>query len=120
MADKYAVLVNASTDDVGPAANGLEYAVDLDNAGKDVEVYLDGAATKWPDEIEEKPDHPVTEHFEEAEERGLVAGACGYCANAFGATEGIEARDIEIVGDEDEHGPSVAELSETHELLTIG
>lgn len=120
MTDRYAVLVNASTDDVGPAANGLEYALDLDEAGHEVEVYLDGAATKWPDRLEAKPEHPVAEHFEEVEDRGLVAGACGHCANAFGATEGIEARGIEVIGEDGEHGPDVGELAETHDLLTIG
>lgn len=68
MTDQYAVLVNASTDDVGPAANGLEYALDLDEGGNDVEIYLDGAATKWPDQLESKPDHPVAEYFEQAED----------------------------------------------------
>jgi hypothetical protein len=111
--------VNASTDDVGPAANGLEYAIDLDDGGHDVEVFLDGAATRWAGRLESKPDHPVGEHFEEAEERGLIAGACGYCADAFDATEGVEARDIGILA-ADEHGPGVGELAETHNLLTIG
>ena len=120
MTDRYAVLLNASTDDVGPAANGLEYALDLDEGGNDVEVYLDGAATKWADRIEAKPDHPVAEHFEAAEERGLVAGACGHCAAAFDATEGLEARGIDVIGREGEHGPDVSELAETHELLTVG
>lgn len=120
MTKRYAVLVNASTDDVGPAANGLEYAVDLDDAGHEVAVYLDGAATKWPDQLEAKPNHPVAEHFDEVEERGLIEGACGYCANAFGGTEGIENRGIDVIGGEDEHGPDVGDLAEDHELLTIG
>lgn len=97
MPEQYAVLVNASTDDVGPTANGLEYAIDLDDGGHDVAVFLDGAATQWAGHLESKPDHPVGEHVEEAEERGLIAGACGYCADAFDATQGVEARDIEIL-----------------------
>lgn len=120
MPNRYAVLLNASTDDVGPAANGLEYALDLDQGGNDVEVYLDGAATKWADRLEAKPDHPVAEHFEEAEERGLIAGACAHCTEAFDATEGIEARDIDMVGEDGGHGPDISELAETHELLPIG
>jgi predicted peroxiredoxin len=120
MPNQYAVLLNASTDDVGPAANGLEYALDLDEGGNDVEVYLDGAATKWADKLEAKPEHPVAENFEEAEERGLIAGACAHCTEAFGATEGIDARGIDKVGEGSGHGPDISELAETHELLTVG
>lgn len=83
-------------------------------------MFLDGVATQWAGHLESKPNHPVGEHFEEVEERGLLAGACGYCANAFDATEGIEARGIEILGSADEHAPDVGELAETHNLLTIG
>lgn len=112
--------MNASTDDVGPTANGLEYALDLDDAGYDVEVFLDGAATKWADKLEARPDHPVGEHFEEVEARNLVAGACGHCADAFGATEGLDARNIELLGEQGNHGPDVGELAADRELLTIG
>lgn len=120
MSKRFAVLMNASTDDVGPTANGLEYAIDLDDAGHDVEVYLDGAATRWAGELESEPDHPVAEHFEQAKSRGLVAGACGHCADAFGATEGIEARGIELLSEPGEHGPDVGELANDRDLLTIG
>lgn len=120
MAKQYAILLNAGTDDVGPTANGLEYALDLDEGGYDVELYLDGVATRWAGHLEAHPDHPVGEYFEQAEERGILVGACNYCAGAFDAREGIEARGIEYVGEEGEHGPDVSELAETRELLTVG
>ncbi|MCL7418708.1 MAG: hypothetical protein M8354_12840, partial [Halalkalicoccus sp.] len=63
--NKYAIMLNASPDDVGPTANGLEYALDLDGAGHNVEVFLDGVATQWPGTLSEKPDHPVNEYFTE-------------------------------------------------------
>lgn len=119
--NKYALLLNASTDDVGPAANGLEYAIDLDDAGHDVEVFFDGEATQWPGTLEAKPDHPVNEYFEEIDDRDLVGGACGFCANAFDAVEGCEEAGIELLGGPDEHGPDVGELTESgYELLTVG
>lgn len=95
---KYAILLNANPDDVGPAANGLEYALDLDGAGNEVEVFFDGVATQWPGTLTENPDHPVNEYFGEADERGLVAGACGFCANAFDAADGCEEADVELLG----------------------
>ncbi len=120
MTDRYAILVNTSTEDVGPTVNGLEYGLDLDDGGFEVEVFLDGSATKWADELESNRDHPVGSPFELAEERGLIAGACPHCATTFEATDGIEARGIAYVGEEGEHGPDISELARTHELLTIG
>lgn len=118
---KYAVLLNASTDDIGPAANGLEYALDLDEAGHEVDVFLDGAATQWPGQFIEQPDHPVNTYFEAADERGLVAGACGFCADAFGGAEGCRGAGVEILGSVDEHAPSAGELvGDGFELLTVG
>lgn len=118
---KYALLLNASTDDVGPAANGLEYALDLDDAGHEVEVFFDGEATQWPGTLEETPDHPVNNYYEEVDDRGLVGGACGFCANAFDAVEGCEAAGVDLLGGSDEHAPDVGELTEDdYELLTVG
>lgn len=118
---KYALMLNASTDDVGPAANGLEYALDLDEAGHEVDVFFDGEATQWPGTLEEKPDHPVNEYFEQANEHGLIGGACGFCANAFDAVEGCEAAGIDLLGGHDQHGPDVGELvNEDYQLLTVG
>jgi len=66
---KYAVLLNSSTEDVGPTANGLEYALDLNEGGHDVDVYFHGAATQWPGQLAEKPNHPVNKFSETADDR---------------------------------------------------
>lgn len=118
---KDAVLLNASTDDVGPMANGLEYAIDLDESGHDIEVYLDGVATRWPGQLVEKPEHPINNFFERADDRGLIEGACGFCADSFGGTEGCRAAGVEILGNPDEHVPKPSELVENDfELLPTG
>lgn len=118
--NKFAVLLNTSTDEVGQTVNGLEYALDLDESGNDVEVFLDGSATEWPGAVSGAADHPVNEAITEAQERGLLAGACSACAQSFEATEELAAADAELLGDGD-HGPPVGELNaEGYELLTIG
>lgn len=118
---KYAVLLNASTDDIGPTANGLEYAIDLDGAGHEVDVFFDGVATQWPGELVEKPNHPINNFFEEADERGIIAGACGFCADSFDGTEGCKEAGVEILGAPDEHAPKPSELvADGYELLPIG
>lgn len=118
---KYAVLLNGDTDDVGSTVNGLEYALDLDGSGHEVDVFLDGAATQWPGQLTEKPDHPVNNYFSDARDRDLVAGACGFCAHAFGGAEGCREAGVELLGDENEHNPDVGELAtEGYELITVG
>lgn len=118
---KYALLLNASPNDVGPAVNGLEYALDLDDAGHEVDVFFDGVATQWPGTLAEKPEHPVNEYFSDADERGLIAGACRFCANAFDAAAECETADVELLGGADEHAPDVGDLvAEGYELLTVG
>lgn len=118
---KYAVLLNASTDDVGPTANALEYAIDLDEGGHNVDVFFDGVATQWPGRLVERPNHPINDFFETADERGLIAGACGFCADSFDAIEGCETAGVEILGGPDEHAPKPSELiDDGYELLTIG
>lgn len=116
----YAVMLNGGTDDIGQTANGLEYAIDLDESGFDVELYFDGESTNWPGLLHDKPDHPVNKFYEEAHERGLIGGACSYCANAFGGTEGCERAGVELLGN-GEHAPDVGELAaDGTQLITVG
>ena len=118
---KYAIMLNADTDSVGPAANGLEYALDLDDAGHKVEVFFDGSATQWIALLDEAGNHPVKKYYEQVRERGLVGGACGYCADAFGVYDEVDEAGVEILGGQDDHGPDVGDLvEEGYELLTVG
>lgn len=55
--DRFAVLLNTSTDEVGQTVNGLEYALDLDESGNEVEVFLDGSATEWPGAVVDLQDN---------------------------------------------------------------
>jgi len=118
---KYAVLVTAGPERPGSALNGLEYALRLADSDHEVEVYLDGAATTWPDEIETKVEHPLHESLSESLDRELVAGACAFCAAAFGGTRGCEGAGIPLVGTAgEEHGPDVGALvDEGFELVTV-
>jgi len=118
---EYAVLLNLSTEDVWPTANGLEYALDLDEGGHEVDVYFDGAATQRPRQLAEKPNHPINNFFDEADDRGLIAGACGFCADSFDATEGCEKASVYNLGGAAEHAPRPSQLvDDEYELLTIG
>lgn len=126
---KYAFLINSPPGDPGPVANNLEYARDLDEAGHDVVVFFDGQGTQWIPEAEENPDGVVNDYYAEAKKRGLIDGACGYCANFFEIDDEIEAAGIALDGGPesgaegpgDHHGPDVAALVEQgYELINVG
>ena len=120
-ANKYAILLNAGPDDAPAASNGFNYALEFDDAGYDVQVFLDGQATKWPETFEAEPDLPFSYAWEQLEKRGLLAGACGYCANAFDVVESCQRSGIDLLSDETEHAPKVAALADDgYEMLTIG
>lgn len=114
-------MINTAPGDEGPTSNNLEYAIDLDEGGHEVEVYFDGEGTQWIPELENDPETSVVDYYEQAREQDLVAGACGFCANAFDVTDEIEQAGIEIRGGPDEHGPDVAQLAaEEYQFINVG
>jgi hypothetical protein len=118
---KYAVLLNAGPGSTPTAANGFNYLLELDDAGYEARLFLDGKATKWPAEFHENPDRPFNHEWEQIRARGLLTGACGFCANAFDVAAACERSDVALLSDTDEHAPEVAHLvEEGYELLTIG
>jgi len=118
---KYAILLSAGPEDAPVANNAFNYALEFADAGYGVKVFLDGQATKWPGAFAENPDLPFHHDWERIRDLGLLAGACGYCANAFDATAACENSGIELLSDEMSHAPAVARLAdEGYELLTIG
>lgn len=118
---KYAIMINAGPDRAPTANNAFEYAVDLDDEGYEVEVFLDGQATKWPAEFADNPDRPFTHRWKQIQRRGVLAGACGYCANAFGAKEACELADVQLLSGDEQHAPSVGKLArENYEIITMG
>lgn len=118
---KYAILLNAGPEDGPVAANGFNYAVELDDAGYEVRLFLDGKATKWPAAFAEDPDRPFSYDWEKIQEHGLLAGACGYCANAFDVAEACQRSEVQLLSDKGEHAPAVAQLAEEgYEIMTVG
>jgi predicted peroxiredoxin len=119
--DSYAVLLNAGPDDAPTASNAFNYALELDDAGYEVQLFLDGQATRWPAAFAENPDLPFQTAWTKVRDRGLLAGACGYCANAFDVATACEQSGVELLSDKTEHAPAVPKLADDgYEMLTIG
>ncbi len=118
---RYAVLLNAGPTAVGPPVNAIQYALQLDGHGHEVRVFFDGAATKWPEKLASMADHPLREYYNEAQERSVIEGACGFCAHTYGTVQYCHEAGIQLYGDADNHGPDVGQLaSDGYQLLTIG
>lgn len=103
---KAAVLLLADTEthaDMGRAANALMTVDEFKEAGDEVVLLFDGAGTRWAAELM-KPDHLLSGAFEKVQDK--VAGACHYCAGAFGVREQLEAKGVPLLRDHKGH-PSV-------------
>lgn len=115
---KFAILAQPQKSDMGRAMHSLLYAKQLHAAGHDVAVYYDGEGTTWIPRFED-PKFPYHELFREVSAAGLIAGACAYCAKAFGVTEAVEQSSVAFVDDDAGH-PSVAKLvAEGRTILTL-
>lgn len=104
---KHAFLLLSPPETPGKFANPLTYARQLDEAGHEVAVYFDGAATYWFEGIEDHP-APALEAYEEAKERDLIAGVCDHCATFKGVAGAVEDEGFDVEGTE--HAPDVAGL----------
>jgi len=118
---QYAILLNAGPDRPAVAGNGFNYAVELTAAGHDVQLFLDGKATKWPAAFASDPDRPFSHEWEQVQTLGLLTGACGYCASAFDVTDSYDDAGVDLLSDGSDHAPAVAQLADDgYEILTIG
>jgi hypothetical protein len=116
---KLGVVVLADTEtagDLGRVVNALVTAREAKDAGDDVTVIFDGAGTKWVGELS-NPGHNYSELLGQISD--VVAGACSYCANAFGVRNAVEAAKVPLLADYQEH-PSLRRLvAEGYEVVTF-
>lgn len=115
-----AILVLAGTDtkaDLGRVVNALQIARELDEAGDDVTIIFDGAATRWVPTLSDEG-HKYHSLFTQTSR--VMAGACSYCAAAFGVKDEIENHEaIELLDEFDGH-PSVRKLlSNGYQVITF-
>lgn len=114
-----AMLVLAGTEthaDLGRVVNALQIARELDQSGDEVIIIFDGAGTQWVPVLSDE-EHKAHRLFEAAKHN--VAGACSYCAGAFGVKDEIENTDVDLL-DEFEGHPSIRKLiSNGYQILTF-
>ena len=106
---KLAVIVFADTEshsDLGRVVNALITAREGIESGDEVKIVFDGAGTGWVGVLAD-PEH--RSHRLYASVRDHIAGACQYCARAFGHTESVEAAGVPLLDEYKQH-PSIRTL----------
>lgn len=95
--EKVAIIVLADTEshaDSGRVTNALVATKELKEAHDEVKLIFDGAGTQWVSELC-KPEHML--HGLYASVSDKVAGACGFCAQAFHAKEKVTACHVPLL-----------------------
>lgn len=99
-----------SEEALGRLFNALFVAYELKEKKQEVALIFQGAGVRWPTELVQ-PDHPA--HALYGAVKDTVVGACRGCAAVFGATAGIEAAGVALVGEKAFPGLSgIVDLSE--------
>lgn len=116
---KAAVVVLAGNEghaDLGRVVNALTTANDFKEAGEDSTIVFDGAGTVWIPELA-KEDHKAHPLYLAVQDR--IAGACAFCAKAFGVKEQVEELDIPLLDEYRDH-PSLRKLvSDGYQVITF-
>jgi hypothetical protein len=116
---KAAIVVLADVEthgDLGRVVNALIAAKELKEAGDEVRVIFDGAGTQWPGVLAD-PEHKSHKLWESVAD--TVAGACGYCAGAFDATDSLHHAKVRLIDDYHGHPSIRALLADDYQVLTF-
>lgn len=101
---------------MGRMANALTSAKEFVDAGDDAVVIFDGAGTKWVPELEAE-DHRYHRVYSELQDH--TAGACSYCATAFGVKDQIEASSVKLLSDYRGHPSLHGLVSQGYQVITF-
>jgi hypothetical protein len=116
---KAALVVLADTesrDGLGRVVNAMITAKELKESGDEVALLFDGAGTRWVAALSEG-EHRYHSLFEDVRDR--IVGACAYCARAFGVRDEVEAAEIALLDDFEEHPSLRSYLADGYHVLTF-
>lgn len=116
---KVSVVLLADTEthgDLGRLANALTTVKECSEAGDDVELVFDGAGTKWIPELD-GTDHKLAPVY--AQVRQHVAGACEYCAGAFGVRDAVKASGVPFLSEYQGHPSLRQRVEDGYAVITF-
>lgn len=92
-----------SDEALGRLFNGMFVAYELLEKKQDVVLMFQGAGVRWASEIV-KPDHPAHALYDAVKDS--VLGACGGCADVFGATAAVRGSGLPLINEKKIPGTS--------------
>lgn len=107
---------NETHEGLGRVVNALVASKELVEGDDDVTLIFDGGGTVWPGLLSEEA-HPAHELWESVHH--VVAGACSFCADAFGATSGVEQAGVKLLDEYDRHPSFRSLLHEGYQIITF-
>lgn len=116
---KISVVVLADVEthgDLGRIANALSLVKEAKEAGDEVELIFDGAGVQWVRELS-KEDNQMRGRFEHVRDR--VAGACEFCAGAFGVKEAVRAAGVPYLSEFEGHPSLRTGVVDGYEIVTF-
>jgi hypothetical protein len=116
---KIAVVVLADTEthgDLGRAVNALEVAKEFKQAGDEVAIVFDGAGTRWVPKFD-APEH--RKHDLWASVKDKVAGACSFCSATYGVKKEVQAANVELLDDFDDHPSLRSYIVDGYQVITF-
>jgi hypothetical protein len=85
---------SGSDEALGRLLNALFVTYELKDKRQEVELIFQGAGTRWAAQLAKK-DHPAHALYERVKDK--LAGVCGGCADAFGATTEAESAGAKLM-----------------------
>lgn len=116
--NKVLVLVLADTETteaLGRVVNALQTAKEFKDAGDELRLVFDGAGTRWIGELG-APEHKYHALFESVKDR---AGACSYCAGAFGVKAAVEKYGVSLLDEFDGHPSLRRAVSDGYQVISF-
>lgn len=116
---RISVVVLAGTEshaDMGRVTNALSLVKEAEAAGDDVELVFDGAGVTWVPELAD-PEHDLHGLYSAVEDR--VAGACEFCAGAFGVREEVREAGVAFLSEFEGHPSLRSRVEEGYEVVTF-
>jgi hypothetical protein len=103
--NKVAIVILADTsaaDGLGRIVNALMAAKEFVDGKDDVQIIFSGAGTNWLGELA-NPKHKLHDVYNSV--KAHIAGACGFCASAFGVTDAAKGCGVPIL---EEYGTNMS------------
>jgi len=115
---KLAVMLLAATETpegTGRMANALTSAKEFHDAGDEVKLIFDGAATTWIPLLADS-EHKYNRLFEGLRD---VSGACLYCSRAYGVKDAVADAGVSFADDFKDHPSLRALVTDGYQVITF-